>query len=688
MKVAPPPKRKLPAYLKEREDTWNTLKAKFDSETQAKEHVPIKVTLPTGDVKEGLSFVTTPMDIANGIAPALAQNAVVAQVNGSLWDMTRPFEGDADLVIFKADAPEAKEVFRHSSAHAMGQCMELLFDGELCIGPALDEGFYYEMFMDENKVVESDYSTIESEFNKIIKAKQVFERIVVSREEAKDLFRHNKFKQRILAKLPENEVVTAYKCGPLIDLCRGPHIPTTKLIKAFKVTKNSASYWEAKADQESLQRIYGVAFADKNELKAWKIRMEEAAKRDHRLIGTNQELWYFHPLSPGSAFFLPHGARLYDKLTKYMQRQYWNRNYQEVITPNAFNKKLWETSGHWQKYKENMFTFEVEGQEYGFKPMNCPGHCLVFDQRVRSYKELPMRLAEFGVLHRNEISGALSGLTRVRRFVQDDGHIFARHDQIESEVAGVLDLICDVYKTFGFDFTLELSTRPECAIGDVEVWNKAEAQLESALNKFGKKWTLNPGDGAFYGPKIDIHVVDAMGRSFQCATCQLDFQLPERFDLKYQSPKADGSGDEFLRPVIVHRAIFGSLERFLAILTEHLSGKWPLWLSPRQVMVIPVTHEQDAYAEELRAKLYEEGFYAEADVSNAKFPKKVRTHQMAQWNVMLVVGQDESANRTVTIRLRDDPEKKRTIAFEDFVAEIKDECDLFKNWRDNVHVDL
>uniref|UniRef100_A0A8C8LZ61 threonine--tRNA ligase n=1 Tax=Oncorhynchus tshawytscha TaxID=74940 RepID=A0A8C8LZ61_ONCTS len=431
-------------------------------------------------------------------------------------------------------------------------------------------------------------------------------------------------------------------CGPLIDLCRGPHVRHTGKIKALKIHKNSSTYWEGKADMETLQRIYGISFPDPKMLKEWERFQEEAKNRDHRKLGREQDLFFFHDLSPGSCFFLPKGSYIYNSLVDFIRSEYRKRGFQEVVTPNIYNSKLWQTSGHWQHYSDNMFSFEVEKEVFALKPMNCPGHCLMFDHRPRSWRELPLRMADFGVLHRNELSGALTGLTRVRRFQQDDAHIFCTMDQIEEEIKGCLDFLRTVYDCFGFSFKLNLSTRPEKFLGEPAVWDQAEKQLENSLNEFGEKWVLNPGDGAFYGPKIDIQIKDAIGRYHQCATIQLDFQLPIRFNLTFQ------------RPVIIHRAILGSVERMIAILTENYGGKWPLWLSPRQVMVVPVGPTLDDYAQKIRDDFHRGGLMTDVDCdASCTLNKKIRNAQLAQYNFILVVGEKEKTSETVNVRTRD-----------------------------------
>uniref|UniRef100_A0A8C6V041 threonine--tRNA ligase n=1 Tax=Neogobius melanostomus TaxID=47308 RepID=A0A8C6V041_9GOBI len=459
---------------------------------------------------------------------------------------------------------------------------------------------------------------------------------------------YNKFKCRILNEKVTTPTTTVYRCGPLIDLCRGPHVRHTGKIKAMKIYKNSSTYWEGRADMETLQRIYGISFPDSKMLKEWERFQEEAKNRDHRKIGKDQELFFFHDLSPGSCFFMPRGAYIYNTLMDFIRGEYWQRGFQEVASPNIYNSKLWETSGHWQHYNENMFSFPVEEEVFALKPMNCPGHCLMFSHRPRSWRELPLRLADFGVLHRNELSGALTGLTRVRRFQQDDAHIFCTMEQIEKEMKECLDFLRCVYDVFGFSFQLDLSTRPENYLGDISVWNQAEKQLENSLNEFGEPWKLNPGDGAFYGPKIDIKIKDAIGRYHQCATIQLDFQLPIRFNLTKD-------GDDKTRPVIIHRAILGSVERMIAILTENYAGKWPLWLSPRQVMLVPVNPSLEDYAKMVKCHvLYSAGFNADADLdSSCLLNKKIRNAQLAQYNFILVVGEKEKMTNSVNVRTRD-----------------------------------
>ncbi|XP_064259508.1 threonine--tRNA ligase 1, cytoplasmic isoform X2 [Passer domesticus] len=652
-----------PAFINERLEMYNKLKAEHDAllaERAANDSKPIKVTLPDGKQVDAESWKTTPYEIACGISQGLADNTVVAKVNKVVWDLDRPLEGDCSLELLKFEDEEAQAVYWHSSAHIMGEAMERIYGGCLCYGPPIENGFYYDMFLEEGGVSSNDFSALETLCKKIMKEKQAFERLEVKKETLLEMFKYNKFKCRILNEKVNTPTTTVYRCGPLIDLCRGPHVRHTGKIKTIKIHKNSSTYWEGKADMESLQRIYGISFPDTKMLKEWEKFQEEAKSRDHRKIGRDQELFFFHELSPGSCFFLPKGAYIYNTLIEFIRSEYRKRGFQEVVTPNVFNSKLWMTSGHWQHYSENMFSFEVEKEIFALKPMNCPGHCLMFDHRPRSWRELPLRLADFGVLHRNELSGALTGLTRVRRFQQDDAHIFCAMEQIEDEIKSCLEFLRTVYDVFGFSFKLNLSTRPEKYLGDIEVWNQAEKQLENSLNAFGEKWELNPGDGAFYGPKIDIQIKDAIGRYHQCATIQLDFQLPVRFNLTFVSH----DGNDKTRPVIIHRAILGSVERMIAILTENYGGKWPLWLSPQQVMVVPVGPACDEYAQKVRQHFHDAGFMADVDVDpGCTLNKKIRNAQLAQYNFILVVGEKEKASGTVNIRTRDNKvHGERTIA--------------------------
>jgi len=707
---------KNPEWLAERETIYDTIRERRDAELALKQTVPIEVTLPDGTVLGSdhnlTSWRSTPLDVARCISDGLANVAVVSRVRhtsrigdtdaivagdgieydvdtdkAELWDLTRPLEGNCNIEIltFNSDDDAAKAVFWHSSAHILGQSLEHNYGALLTIGPPVDGGFYYDAYIGEGDgLSESQFGEIEDEYRKTVKRKEKFERLVVTKEEALDLFSYSPFKSALIqAKVPDNTRTTVYRNGDLIDLCMGPHVPHTGKIKAFKMLRCSAASWLGDANNDQLQRVYGVSFPTKKLLKAHIENLERAKERDHRKLGKEQKLFMFHELSPGSAFFLPHGTIVYNALCEFIRTQYWRRGYSEVVTPNVFNLKLWEQSGHAQHYKDDMFIFDVEGEEWGMKPMNCPAHCLMFGSMARSYRELPMRIADFGVLHRNEQSGALTGLTRVRRFQQDDAHIFCREDQIEKEVVECLEFMKFVYDIFGMSYRLELSTRPKKALGKKELWDQAETALAQAMDKFAGEgnWRENPGDGAFYGPKIDIKVMDAMDRVHQCATIQLDFQLPIRFDLRYRkkggangddsssaedeseisSTTTNDDGDEedpnvlppdFARPVMVHRAMLGSVERMFAVLLEHYGGKWPFWLSPRQALVVPVGKSFVPYANQVKDRLKAAGFHVDIDDSSNSLKKKVREGQLAQYNYILVVGEKEETNDSVAVRNR------------------------------------
>eukprot|EP00002_Diphylleia_rotans_P009432 TRINITY_DN1965_c0_g1_i1.p1 TRINITY_DN1965_c0_g1~~TRINITY_DN1965_c0_g1_i1.p1 ORF type:complete len:690 (+),score=151.82 TRINITY_DN1965_c0_g1_i1:60-2129(+) len=642
----------MPEYVDHRLKLWEEYKGRRQAEAQL-ESKPIKVTVE-GQVRDAESHKTRPFDIAKALGDEFTKNAIAAKVNRVKWDLFRPLVEDCALEFIFFESDEGKEIFWHSSSHILGQALEVLYGAHLCKGPPVEDGFYYDVVADK-AIAQDSYDAIEKAANRIVKESQAFERLEMSKEEALEMFKHNHFKVEIIGKrVPDGSRCTAYRCGPLIDLCRGPHLPSTARVKAFAVTKNSSAYWEGDSSRESLQRIYGVSFPTKEQYKEYKELMAEAAKRDHRVVGKHQELFFFHVLSPGSCFFLPHGARLYNRLVEFIRKEYWNRGFTEVVTPNIYNIDLWKTSGHWQNYQEHMFHFEIEKQTFALKPMNCPGHCLMFDHRPRSYRELPIRMADFGVLHRNEYSGALTGLTRVRRFQQDDAHIFCAPHQITDEIQNCLKFLKSVYGIFGFTFELELSTRPDNYLGELDQWEKAEKALADALNAFGQKWKVNPGDGAFYGPKIDIKIYDALKRRHQCATIQLDFQLPIRFNLTYVPSDEEKTGEEKIyRPVIIHRAILGSVERMIAILTEHTGGKWPFWISPRQCIVVSVSEGHNEYARRVEKMIHDAGYYVDADLSDRTIAKKVREAQLAQYNYILVVGQEEITSETVNIRTRD-----------------------------------
>ena len=707
-----------PAFREHREAVWDRAAAARAGEAQPA-RVGIKIELPDGTIKEGTSFETSPLIIALGISKQLAGRVCVARVtyaagvsvgalainqfeDGSddddnveaeadgdvvkavLWDLGRPLEGDCKLELLDFESAEGKMVFWHSAAHLLGGALEQKYGAKLSIGPPVEGGFYYDAYLGEKTISDSEFKELQALVSKTVNAKVKFERLALTKGELLDMFSYNPFKTAIIqSKVPDGAMTTAYRSGPIIDLCMGPHVPDSGRVKAFEVLRASAAYWLGKTENDTLQRVYGVAFPDKKGLTHWKKLMAEAAKRDHRKVGAQQKLFFFDGLSPGSAFFEPHGARIYNGLIDFIKDEYWKREYTEVVTPNVYNFDLWHTSGHALHYKDAMFCFDVEGAEFGMKPMNCPGHCLMFKHDVRSWRDLPMRYADFGVLHRNELSGALSGLTRVRRFQQDDAHIFCTEDQIVEEVEGALDFMKHVYGVFGMGYKLELSTKPKKALGDAALWDRAEAALAEAMDKFAGKggWRVNPGDGAFYGPKIDIKVTDALERIHQCATIQLDFQLPIRFDLKYRAgdtntkdenaapANAEAASSE-KRPIIIHRAMLGSVERMMAVLTEHWGGKWPFWISPRQICVVPVGPTNFAYAKEVRKMIRDARFFVDCDDSGHTLPKKVRNAQLAQYNFILVVGDKEVEDKTVSVRTRNNT-VEGTMPVLDFIARCK-----------------
>ncbi|CDR44075.1 CYFA0S13e02894g1_1 [Cyberlindnera fabianii] len=666
-----------PEFIDERIQLFDKLKKEYDDHVAAQPRVAIKITLKDGTIKEGTAWETSPMDIAKEIGKSFVERQCISKVDGELWDLERPLEKDAVLEFFDFETEEGRRVFWHSSAHVLGEACECNMGAHICLGPPTDEGFFYEFAVNggETAVSQADFPNLEGVAKQAIKQKQKFERLVMKKEDLLKMFHYSKYKTYLVStKVPDGGSTTVYRCGPLIDLCVGPHIPHTGRIKAFKLLKNSSCYFLGDAKNDSLQRIYGVSFPDKKLMDEHLKFLKEATERDHRKIGKEQELFYFNEMSPGSCFWLPHGTRIYNTLVDLLRSEYRKRGYDEVITPNMFNSKLWETSGHWANYQENMFTFDVEKERFGLKPMNCPGHCLMFKSRERSYRELPWRVADFGVIHRNEFSGALSGLTRVRRFQQDDAHIFCTQDQIEEEIHNIFEFLKFVYGVFGFEFKMELSTRPEKYVGEIETWNNAEKKLESALNRWGGDWEVNPGDGAFYGPKIDIMISDALRRWHQCATIQLDFQLPNRFDLEYRTKDvASEDVKDSARPVMIHRAILGSVERMTAILTEHYAGKWPFWLSPRQVLVVPVGVKYYNYATEVSKKLNAAGFYADVDVTGNTLQKKVRTGQLQKYNFIFIVGEQEEVANGVNIRNRDIAElqnKNEMVSLDTVIAQL------------------
>lgn len=607
----------------------------------------ITITLPDGTCKE-YPESSTGYDIAQSISEGLARNALAVKVNDVLTDLHKPISSDATVTIITFNEDEGKHLFWHSSAHLLAHAVQRLYPGaKPTIGPALEDGFYYDF--DGLDISSDDFETIETEMKNIVKEAHTTKRIeYATKQEALEQFAHNPYKVEMIQNLEEG--LSAYEQGDFIDLCRGPHIPNTKMLKAFKLTKISGAYWRGDSEKQQLTRVYGVSFPKKKDLDEYLHFLEEAKKRDHRKIGKEMDLFSFHDVSPGSPFFHPKGTHMYRMLMDFVRQEYKKREYEEVITPLIYDKKLWETSGHWQHYRENMFVLTMDHLEASLKPMNCPSHCLIYKTGSRSYRDLPLRIADFAPLHRNELKGTLGGLMRVRKFSQDDAHIFCMPQQIENEILAVMDFVRHVYtNTFDMPFHIELSTKPEKAMGSDEQWQSAEDGLANALKKMGLEYKLNPGDGAFYGPKIDIHVQDSLRRTHQVATIQLDFQLPERFELEYVGE--DGNKH---RPVMIHRAVLGSVERFLGILIEHYAGRFPLWISPNQVVILPIADRHNKYVDDIAAKMKEAGLRVEVDTRSESTKKKVRDAQLSRFNYILIVGDNEVENGTVNVRTRDE----------------------------------
>ncbi|PFM01722.1 threonine--tRNA ligase [Bacillus cereus] len=629
----------------------------------------IEIKFPDGSVKEFVNGVTLE-EIAGSISSSLKKKAVAGKVNDGLYDLRRNIEENAEVEIITIDSNEGVEIARHSAAHILAQAVKRLYgDINLGVGPVIENGFYYDMDLPSSVNIE-DLRKIEKEMKKIINENIKIERVEVSREEAAKLFQemNDRLKLELLEAIPSGESVTLYKQGEFVDLCRGPHLPSTGYLKAFQLTHVSGAYWRGDSNNQVLQRIYGVAFSSQKELEEYLHFVEEAAKRNHRKLGSELELFMFSEEAPGMPFYLPKGQMIRNELEAFLREIQKEYKYQEVRTPFMMNQEVWERSGHWGHYKDNMYFSEVDNKSFALKPMNCPGHMLMFKNKLHSYRELPIRMCEFGQVHRHEFSGALNGLLRVRTFCQDDAHLFVTPKQIEDEIKSVMAQIDYVYKTFGFEYEVELSTRPEDSMGDDKLWKQAEAALENVLQSLNYKYRLNEGDGAFYGPKIDFHIKDALNRSHQCGTIQLDFQMPEKFDLNYID-----ENNEKKRPVVIHRAVLGSLDRFLAILIEHFGGAFPAWVAPVQVKVIPVSnavHEQ--YANEIAHKLAQAGVRVEQDARDEKLGYKIREAQMQKVPYVLVIGDKEMENGAVNVRKYGE-EKSEVIALDVFVATIEEE---------------
>lgn len=607
----------------------------------------ISITFPDGAVRQ-YAAGTTPADIAEQLGRRIAKEAIVAEFNGQLIDLSRPLHEDGSLRLLTAETPQGLEVLRHSTAHVLAQAVRRIIpEAKLAIGPPIENGFYYDFDLPEPLSAEQ-LERIEKVMQEIIKEDLPIVRSEMDRAEAERFFaeRNDTYKVQLVQSL-DDERPSFYTQGEFTDLCLGPHIPSTGRIKAFKLQSVAGAYWRGDSTQPMLQRIYGTAFAKKSDLDNHLEMLAEAEKRDHRRLGRELDLFSFRDVAPGFVFWHAKGYTLYRTLVDFSRKLQEARGYQEVSTPWIYRKQLWETSGHWSHFRENMFLIDEDGDEMAVKPMNCPGHCLMFDHEVRSYRDLPIKIAEYGPLARLEPSGTLHGAMRVRGLHQDDAHIFAREDQIEEQIGEVLQLVDEVYGAFGMTYSIQLSTRPDDFMGDASTWDRAEGALERALKAAGKDYTINPGDGAFYGPKLDFDVTDAIGRQWQCATVQLDFQMPEAFGLTYVDK--DGSHK---RPVMIHRAMLGSLERFIGILVEHFAGAFPLWLAPVQVNIIPVGEGHLEYARKVRDELAAAGIRVEVDERNEKMGYKIRAAQVQKIPYMFIVGDREMADGTVAVRHR------------------------------------
>lgn len=628
----------------------------------------IKVTLKDGSVKEYNEGITI-KEVAESISAGLARVALAGEVDGAVKDLGYKLEKDCKISLLTFDDEGGKHAYRHTTSHVMAQAVKRLYpDVKLAIGPSIDNGFYYDFDVDRPFSVE-ELDKIEKEMDKIVKEDLILERFTLPRDEAVKFMQEKgePYKVELIQDLPEGDEISFYKQGEFVDLCAGPHLPSTGKIKAFKLLSVAGAYWRGSEKNKMLQRIYGTAFAKKSELDEYLFRLEEAKKRDHRKLGKELDLFNILDEGPGFPFFMPKGMVLRNILEDYWRQEHKRRGYQEIKTPIILNEDLWHRSGHWDHYKENMYFTKIDEGDYAVKPMNCPGGMLVYRRRLHSYRDLPQRMAELGLVHRHELSGALHGLMRVRCFTQDDAHIFMTPEQIKDEVIGVIDLIDDFYKVFGFKYHVELSTKPEKSMGSEEQWEKATDALRNALDAKGMKYKVNEGDGAFYGPKIDFHLEDSIGRTWQCGTIQLDFQMPERFDLTYVG--ADG---EKHRPVMIHRVVFGSIERFIAILTEHFAGAFPAWLAPVQVKILPLVEKHHEYALELERIMAEKGIRVEVDLRNEKIGYKIREAQMEKVPYMIVIGDKELDNRTVAVRSRKDGDLG-SMAIDGFNARVEEE---------------
>lgn len=628
----------------------------------------IKIELKDGSLKEFESGIRA-IDVANSISEGLARAIVGAKINGEVKDLKTPINDDAKLEFVKFEDKDGKKVFWHTSTHVMAQAIKRLYpEAKLAIGPAIENGFYYDIDL-EHRLSPEDLEKIEAEMKKIVKEEFEVERYELPKDEAIDFMKKlgEDYKVELIEGLEEGSTISFYKQGEFTDLCAGPHLPNVKKVKAFKLLSVAGAYWRADQSNKMLQRVYGIAFEKKKDLDDYIQMMEEAKLRDHRKLGKELELFTLLDEGPGFPFFLPKGTVLKNKLLEYWREVHREDGYVEIETPIILNRQLWETSGHWFNYKENMYTVEIDEEDFAIKPMNCPGGMLVYQTKMRSYKDFPIRMGEIGRVHRHELSGALHGLMRVRAFTQDDAHIFMLPEQIKDEIKGVVSLIDKIYKTFGFSYHLELSTRPEKFLGEISMWDEAESNLKAALEELGLPYIINEGDGAFYGPKIDFHLRDCIGRTWQCGTIQLDYQLPERFELSYI-----GKDGEKHRPVMIHRVAFGSIERFIGILIEHYAGKFPLWIAPVQVKILPISDKFMDYAKKIEKAMYDAKIRVELDDRAEKIGYKIREAQLEKVPYMIIVGEKELNEGNISVRSRDlgDLGFKNT---DDFLKELSEE---------------
>ncbi|MDR1781802.1 MAG: threonine--tRNA ligase [Bacilli bacterium] len=625
----------------------------------------VKIEFKDGSIKEyneGINLAA----LAKEISSSLRKSIIAGYVNDEIYDLTRPIEVDAKINFIEIDSEEGEDILNHSCAHLMAHAIQRLYPGtKFGVGPRIEAGFYYDMDCVE-QFNEDSLKKIEKEMNKIVSEAIEVERIVVSKKEALDIFKDDEYKVELISEL-EDEIITLYKQGDFTDLCRGPHVENTKVIKNFKLLSVAGAYWRGDSDNKMLQRIYGVAKATKQELEDHLLFLEEAKKRDHRKLGKELDLFMLSDYGPGFPFWLPNGMVLRDELLKFWHQVHRREGYRMIMTPTMLNKELWEISGHWFNYRENMYTSVIDDKEFAIKPMNCPGGILCYKNDIRSYRELPMRIGELGHVHRHEASGALHGLFRVRAFTQDDAHIYCTPEQIESEVVQLINIYEEVYSVFGLSYSIELSTRPDNAIGDEEVWRISEEALAKACKASGRDYVINPGDGAFYGPKLDFKLRDSIGRIWQCGTIQLDMNLPERFDMTYVA--SDGSKP---RPVMLHRTVLGSIERFIGILIEHYAGAFPTWLAPEQIKIIPVSSKHIEYAEALNERFFGKEFRSSVENREEKLGYLIRDAQVKKIPYTIVIGDDELKDSSVTYRCYGSEEQVK-VSIDEFIKLVQED---------------